>query len=223
MVENPGLRRIMPYYKALEGNPDFLPYEDIREVLKTAKRIAMVPCLCRRYVQACEMPMDVCLQFDERAEYIIDRGCGRELSYEEALAAIDEAEEGGLIHLVGNKRSGHSYICNCCVCCCVVFRPFNLVGKLNEIDAKSRYEASVDQELCDGCQVCIDRCQMGAIDMVRIPSSKKLKADVDSSKCIGCGACVITCPEEALSLVAVRPPEFIPEIAPVVDTSTHRT
>ncbi len=207
----PGTGRVIPYYKVIANTPGVLPYEDIRELLKVKRTIALIPCPCRRMVGGCDRPLDVCLQFDERAEYIIKRGYGEKLSYEEALAAVDRAEEAGLIHQSGNKRWGMPAICNCCTCCCLAFRSFDLFGKLHETDIKSRYEARVDVELCNGCQICIDRCQLEAIDMVKTPSSKKYKAVVDPSKCIGCGACAIKCPEGALSLIAVRPPEFILE------------
>ena len=215
--------RIIPYYKALTDTPGMLPYEDIREVLKAVGTIATVSCPCRRYVQACDMPLDVCLQFDDKAEYVIEKGTGKKLSYEEALAVVDRAEEAGLIHLTRNRRWGLVSICNCCTCCCLLFRSFDLFGRLHELGAKSRYEARVDEQLCDGCQTCIERCQMDAIDMVKTPSSKKYKAAVDPSKCIGCGACVIECQEGALSLIAVRPPEFIPEEMPVDATALHTT
>lgn len=76
---------------------------------------------------------------------------------------------------------------------------------------KSRYQSTVDPELCDGCQTCVERCIFGAIEMVRVPGSKKLKAYVDPDKCYGCGGCVIKCPVEgALTLKLVRPKEHIP-------------
>jgi len=51
-----------------------------------------------------------------------------------------------------------------------------------------------------------------AIDMVKVPGSKKLKATVDSEKCYGCGVCVLKCEPGALSMKTVRPLEYIPEI-----------
>jgi len=75
---------------------------------------------------------------------------------------------------------------------------------------KSRYEAYVSQEDCNGCQVCIDRCLFNAIKMVKPEGSKKFKAVVDPEKCWGCGVCVVGCAPEALKMKVVRPPEHIP-------------
>jgi electron transport complex protein RnfB len=61
----------------------------------------------------------------------------------------------------------------------------------------SNYFAAVQQELCNGCETCLDRCQMAAISM-----NDDSRARIDRLRCIGCGLCVITCPTEALHLVA---------------------
>ena len=75
---------------------------------------------------------------------------------------------------------------------------------------KSRYEAFVNQDDCDGCQNCLDRCLFDAIEMVKTEGSKKLKAVVDPEMCFGCGVCVVGCDQAALKMKTVRPPEFIP-------------
>ena len=76
---------------------------------------------------------------------------------------------------------------------------------------KSRFQAMVDQDLCNGCQVCVDRCQFDAIEMVRPEGSKKYKAVVDAEKCWGCGACYIKCAPVAITLELVRPAAHIPQ------------
>ena len=78
---------------------------------------------------------------------------------------------------------------------------------------KSRYEAYVNLEDCNGCQVCVDRCLFDAIDMERPEGSKKYKPVIDPEKCFGCGVCVVGCEQEALKMKVVRPPEHIPEQA----------
>jgi heterodisulfide reductase subunit A-like polyferredoxin len=77
--------------------------------------------------------------------------------------------------------------------------------------AKSRFLAHIDQHVCTGCQTCVERCMFDAIEMVKVPGSKKLKAKVDPEKCYGCGVCVLKCKPEALSMETARPLEHIPE------------
>jgi len=78
------------------------------------------------------------------------------------------------------------------------------VGNIEQILQKSRFRAEVDQEICTGCQDCVERCFFKAIEMEKTPLSKKLKATIDESKCYGCGLCVIVCGPEALTMRLLR-------------------
>jgi electron transport complex protein RnfB len=60
---------------------------------------------------------------------------------------------------------------------------------------QSYYQAKIDMELCNGCGLCFDRCQVDAI----------AEADgawsIVDGRCIGCGLCISSCPVEAMSMV----------------------
>lgn len=70
--------------------------------------------------------------------------------------------------------------------------------------APSRFLATIDAELCSGCETCKERCFFEAI------SSVDNKAQVDSQKCMGCGLCMVTCSTEAIGLKEVREVNSIP-------------
>lgn len=220
MFERTGkqLIRIIPARKAIAANPDIQPeqvlwYEDIVEMMKRADKIGVVDCDCRRIYQRCDKPLLTCLHFGKTmVDYELGRG-GRmkEITLEEAIAISDEAEEAGLVHETpGNNASLSGVICNCCNDCCSVFEPALESGRLNEIAAPSRFQAAINQELCKGCQQCLERCPFGAIDMLKVADSKKMKAMVIKEKCLGCGVCVIGCKQKAITFELIRPPEFIP-------------
>lgn len=57
--------------------------------------------------------------------------------------------------------------------------------------------AFVDQNKCDGCEICIENCPKNAIVM-----NGKGKAEVVEALCLGCGSCIASCPTEALDLHA---------------------
>jgi len=222
--EQPALR-LLPYYKAVMDSPEFLPEEDVREILKQASTIGVVPCSCRVRTGKCKkIQTDVCMQFNRSAEYGISvgmGGAGKPLSYEEALAVIDAAEEGGLIHQWGNaaKMSGAS-LCNCCSCCCIDGLPL-IEEHVSPIKrwAKSRYEAKIDPAVCIGCKdepspPCISICPeyFDAIRKEWLPGVSEFKAVADPEKCWGCGACVLKCPVGAIKMELVRPADHIPGI-----------
>lgn len=59
----------------------------------------------------------------------------------------------------------------------------------------SNFRTKVNGQLCDGCEDCIDRCQMEAIKKVNH------YVEVQEERCIGCGVCIPVCKQKALKLV----------------------
>ena len=218
--------RIVPAWNSIKDIPDTLPCEDFREVLKAQKRIAIVPCSCRYRTtavddhcgHASEEDRWNCYQFNRGADYAIARDGGKELSIDEALELNEKIEQDGLLHIWPNSTTlfGPNVACQCCRDCCMTSVPLDIVeAPMDKAWQKSRFIAIVDEETCNGCQTCVDRCQFDAIEMVKpegAKKSKKLKAKVDPEACYGCGVCVLGCDKtEALSMKLVRPPSHIPE------------
>ncbi len=196
--------KVLPAWKAMERSPDLgelVPEENIRELIRGADPVAVVPCTCRRSIRKCDLPLNVCLQFNRGAEYAINRGAGHRISAEEAIAIAGEAEEAGLIHTwASGVQRRLTAICNCCRDCCDIFALGMELGNIEQILEKSRFRAEVDQELCTGCQDCVERCFFEAIEMKQSPPSKKLKAMIDKEKCFGCGLCAVVCEPEAITM-----------------------
>lgn len=213
--------RIVPAYKAIEDHSNILPHEDPREIVRVQPLITVVSCSCRKHKKMIANPCRKsdsdanCLQFAKSAEYSLSRGHGRRISVDEALAILDKNEEDGLVHQWMNHakiEAAQPYaLCSCCRCCCTIWHAADIRQVPNdEVFAKSRYEARIDVDLCDGCQDCVDRCQFDAIEMRKGEGSRRLKAHVDPDKCWGCGVCALVCEPKALKMHLVRPPEHIP-------------
>ena len=204
--------RVIPVLGAVKDTSVLLPYEDIAQIVRDAPAVAFINCPCSMYrvtAGLCNRPLDVCLQFSEgAARYIEEQGIGKRLTPEQAQDVLRRSAKAGLVPTVqGGKKI--RYLCNCDSDCCADLR---IIVKTdhNFID-KSRFQAEVDQSLCNGCQTCVERCHFSAIEMRSAPGAKRMKAYVEPEKCYGCGACVVTCPVEgALSLKVVRPVEHIP-------------
>jgi uncharacterized Fe-S center protein len=141
--------------------------------------------------------------FGPAVDYYVGNGFGREISQKEARAILNRAEEEGLVHCAANHAGPKMAICNCCGCCC------KALGYLNKYHiptavAQSNYYAGVNEETCAGCETCVDRCQVHAIQM------EDDHVSVIKGKCIGCGLCISSCPTGALSLVHKKPEEAPP-------------
>lgn len=203
MVPRP-FTRVIPVGITTPAKHHVLAHEDIREIIENARTLAVTNCTCRLTAQKCHKKLEACLQINRAADYAITRGTGRQLTKQQALDIVGECEEEGLIHVVMNKQSVDHFICNCCECCCQTM-PVLIKHGVSVIEP-SRFAAKVDSQLCTGCEVCLDRCFVGAIAM-----DDGETARVVQEKCLGCGLCRVTCPEEAISMIEVRPRDFVPE------------
>lgn len=58
--------------------------------------------------------------------------------------------------------------------------------------------AQIDQELCNGCMICIDGFGCPAFVLTDDGSGK---VDVEITACTGCASCTFVCPERAISFV----------------------
>jgi len=227
------IHRVYPSRLAIKSNPaikkdQLLWHEDIEQIFQRAEILIAGPCGCRsgrgmaepmqlddnlKSVR-CNHQMWNCFQFSKAVlEETRKRGGDMKVyTYDEAIAKIDEAEKAGLIHEgPGNAAIMPGVICNCASDCCGMLIQSLASGEdMHSLYTPSRFLATVDQEKCSGCQTCVDRCSFGAIEMVKVPGSKKMKAKITEADCYGCGVCVVGCPQKAIRFDLIRPPEHIP-------------
>lgn len=200
--------RIIPIEKSINtGKQQVLDSESVSTIIQNAKHITVTNCICRVIQRNCDMPLETCLQVDNSAKYMLDRGIGRAITREEAMDILKECEDAGLVHMTLNRSSVDHFICNCCECCCFAL-PLVIKEGLN-LCAPSRYQAEIDPELCSSCGTCLDRCHFNAIEESGTEGDEPGMI-VDLAKCMGCGLCYSTCPEQAIRLIEVREKAFIP-------------
>ncbi len=188
--------RIIPINKSVTINHEVLSYEEAEKFITDKQIISVSNCICRQEEgfkgKPCSRPEETCLQFGDIAEFYIHRGAARLITRDEALKILQSANEHRLVLQPSNSKEP-GFICCCCSCCCAVLRCIK--GYDNPADiVHSAYIARVVENDCTGCEVCIDRCQMEAIEM------KDGKAVVQAERCIGCGLCATTCASEAIKL-----------------------
>ena len=73
----------------------------------------------------------------------------------------------------------------------------------------------IDEELCNGCGLCVMPCAEGAIEIVA-GKARVVKEEL----CDGAGFCLAVCPEGALTVEKRQAPEFDEDLA--VATMTER-
>jgi len=200
--------RVIPVGVSITPKTQILNFENVAQIIDRARSISVTKCTCRLSMRKCDRPLEVCMQVNKAADYNIDRGTGRQLTKDEAMAMLRECEEAGLIHVTMNRSEADNFICNCCPCCCQTM-PVLIKGGIHVVDP-SRFVAQVDEEACSGCGLCHERCYFGAISFSEGEGSASV---VDTAQCMGCGLCLVTCPEEAIDLDESREPGFVPGAA----------
>jgi Pyruvate/2-oxoacid:ferredoxin oxidoreductase delta subunit len=188
--------KVLPVEENIQAETVLLPYHRLKEGIKSARKIAVADCVCRKEAsllgEGCAHPLETCLSFGAAAEYYIENGMGREVTVDEAIRIIEEADKAGLVHAGANAKH-LSNVCNCCPCCCASLKGITKKGYDKRKYMHALFEAVVAEENCTGCESCVERCPVGAIVVEET-------ARVDAEKCLGCGLCASGCPAGAIAL-----------------------
>lgn len=191
-----GQMRVIPVGESLAPHLEVLPYEVVAELVGSAERMAVLPCICRRWATlsggGCDVPEESCLVFGDWAEWAVRNGRARPVSRTEMRELLAQADAHNLVLQPSNSQKPE-FICCCCGCCCGVLRGLKRQEKPAEV-VTSAFIAALDAEACQGCWTCLERCQMDAL------SQDGDRVALNQDRCIGCGLCVTTCPSGALTL-----------------------
>ena len=206
--------RITSIMTARGQGSQIVALEDADKVLELSSPIGLIACICRKGIRA----------IDERNEHeytCMGMGVGM-LKWERwperykggvAFVNLDEAKEWnhemdrrGFVHIL--MLFGAPFIGGFCQCdypdCGAVRNAVDFgLGSL-----KGHHVAMVDYDKCNGCGICAQRCQWGALKFEVTTE----KANVDIFKCYGCGLCQTGCPRGAIKL---EPRVNVPAVAEV--------
>ncbi len=203
----PSVHRVIPVDATVQTGMEVRPFESATEIVNHANAWGVQECICRKQKalidDPCDHPLDNCMVFHKRPNAFANIPHIEVLTKEESLARLKAAADAGLVHSVTNAKEDISYICNCCTCSCGILRGMAEMGIANVV-ARSAFVNTVDEDLCQGCEDCIEYCQFNALAL----HDDALLININATSCVGCGVCVPVCPEEALVLVR-RPEEDI--------------
>ncbi len=176
--------------------------EDLDRIIDMIYPIGLMTCACRRSMRG--LPDEenfTCVGMGPgmyKWERWPDtyRGGMNFLTPEEAKHVFDVLNRRGLVHTLFTFGTPYlAGICNCDYPDCGAVR--NSVDLGVRVLWKGHEVAEIDADRCNGCGLCVRRCQFGALSF----SASTLKAYIDPFKCYGCGLCRNPCKPDAIEMV----------------------
>lgn len=74
------------------------------------------------------------------------------------------------------------------------------IGKFPDLNLEAKMVASVDEERCNGCGICVVACNSGGYQAIELVDAI---VQINPQKCDGCGLCVGVCPLTAVLLLPI--------------------
>jgi Pyruvate/2-oxoacid:ferredoxin oxidoreductase delta subunit len=184
----------IPMNISISGEQRIMELKELERIINSSFKLAQTVCACRKRMDNCENPRDGCIALDEYAEEWIEKDRGKEISKEDALKALGQAVEYGLVHIAYvREREKADIICSCCSCCCDSLSAMLRFGYSDQV-MSSTMIAFQDNEKCTSCGACADRCHFEA----RMIAQGRLF--FNEARCAGCGVCLPTCPSGAIQM-----------------------
>jgi len=176
-----------------------MPNEQMGPIVEAATMIAVAHCPCRMSANIlgrtdCRHSLEVCIKYDELADFVISKGLARAVSKDEALQILADCEKEGLVHMVDNAQGQIKHTCNCCGHYCWNVGIIRRRKIPRDMLMAVYFIRETDLAGCIGCGACADICPVDAVKMMND------KPAVDLAWCIGCGVCAVSCPAEVISI-----------------------
>ena len=201
----PAIDRVIPIGTELKISEDnVIPFHKLENILKKFEVFGVSTCYCRHQKDLLDDPCKInaprqnCLSFGRTARFAIDHGFATEITMNDSIRLLKEAESFGLVHKAfhtkGDPNLEELAICNCCTCCCGNFG--NFYRGAAPTSTLSSYIASIDIQKCMMCGNCLEICPVSAPTLIDDNDSYSINVD----RCLGCGTCIPRCPEDAIHL-----------------------
>ncbi|MCP4757213.1 MAG: 4Fe-4S dicluster domain-containing protein [Proteobacteria bacterium] len=199
---------------------EIIPYKIFKHFIDKASNIVMLKdCPCRVFNNCQDHDKSIgCMHMgDDTLKMPFHEDKHKIVTKEEALDLVKRGIDDGLIPVLGSlmdeaqgfgiKDTRHFMsMCFCCTCCCVNGHIITHASQsLNPFTRMEGITVKVDEDLCTGCEDCLEVCVFKGLEMV------DGFANVVQTQCLGCGRCTSACPTEAIS-IDIDDPSRVDEI-----------
>ena len=162
---------VIPVEKAISMENKSIDIEHLSYWLKKYEgHIGVGQCSCRASRAAlnegcADDQYNWCIGVGDFADYSRETGKGHDITYDEAMKILKNAEDNGFVHQITNIDGENKIfgICNCNVNICNALRTSQLFNTPNL--SRSAYTAHVDPSKCVACGKCVEYCPAGAVKL----------------------------------------------------------
>lgn len=202
-----------------QAEKTIVPLDMIKRSLKDVDYIAgMDHCLCREANDCSDYPHDLgCLFLGESAKIVVKHKLGRQFTFEEACARVDEAARTGLMGqavwieveqmlwgVPNYLMDRFMEICFCCPCCCITMKlARNATEKERHRFHPSGWTAVANTTKCVGCGDCLNGRNGCPVEALSLGEDGTIR--IDQEHCVGCGICRSRCSHDAIHIKQTMP------------------
>lgn len=162
---------VIPVEKAISMENQSIDIEHLSYWLKKYEgKIGVGRCSCRASRAVLEEgcgddDYGWCIGVGDFADYCVETGKGHNITYDEAMQILKNAEDNGFVHQITNIDGDNKIfgICNCNVNICNALRTSQLFNTPNM--SRSAYTAKVEEKDCVACGKCVEYCPAGAVKL----------------------------------------------------------
>jgi len=190
-----------------EPHSVFVPRRVVERIVSEVKDIFILDeCICRRQMKCENYPTSVGCMALGPAISRMHPSHGQRASRDQAIEHVRKAANAGLVANIAHvwidpvafgltRFNQLMFICFCDDCCCLYRthmhrRGANLDRAYQKLPGIS---VCVDEEKCDGCGICVERCFVSAMEL---HDGKAIPGE----HCKACARCVDACPLGAVGL-----------------------
>ena len=225
----------VPIDKSVVSGGEMLPFDDLKEKIKSRNYVAICPCACRitalaaavghdnipsledfatgeyedYFSELCDQRVETCIMTGDEAEYWVERGFGRRITGEEGAAYIERSIEDGFM-LESTFGKNTETICSCHIKSCNILNSWAALGDAETIASAQSFKQASHYTL----EVDPDKCIACGLCVERCPMQIITINDEGwaepAANCFRCGQCAYVCPQGARQLVQRDESELAP-------------
>ena len=232
----------VPIDASVTSDGTILPFDDLKEKVKSKNICAIGPCFCRYralagslghenipsfedfatgeyedyFSEVCDQRVETCIMTGDEAQYWIEQGMARQITGEQAAEYLQRSVDDGFILETTFEKESEG-ICSCHLDSCLYLQTWMSLGDAETVASANSFKQINHYTL----EVDPDLCIACGLCVDRCPMHCITINDDGwaeaGANCFRCGQCAYVCPQDARHLVLRDESELAPLPADMIE------